>query len=367
MPVDEYEDLIALSRFAGERFDLVQAGGGNSSRRFADGRLHVKASGMSLAAVAGAADFCTVSWPPLLAFLDAAEEADECGDIAALEAKANAVVSGAMLSGGRPSIETLLHCAMGDYTLHTHPIAVTALVCAANWEQRLSALFPDAFFVEYKTPGPALALALRRQLRARGWQAGDPARVFLQNHGLIVAAAQKETVIEITNDVVDRIATSLGLGLARYKLVNFTSSLINGVCGTDWVAYLSQDSDLLEAAAGIVDVFLASSLTPDQLVYCGPAGLHLNSTDVASATEAVRAYFHKYTLPPRVILVDDDDGDRHVLIAGQNLSKCRDSEAVLKSTVLTLAAADYSSLQFLSAEEVQFLSNWEAEKYRQRL
>ncbi|MBU6452167.1 MAG: class II aldolase/adducin family protein [Cyanobacteria bacterium REEB67] len=366
--MDEFADLIALSRFAGERFDLVQAGGGNSSRRCDDGRLHVKASGMSLAAVASAEDFCTVSWPPLLAFLDQDEAATEgASDIAVLEARANAVVNAAMLSSGRrPSIETLLHCALGNFTLHTHPIAVTAVVCAANWKERLTTLFADAFFVDYKTPGPALALALRRQLRERDWQPGDPACVFLQNHGLIVAADRKKAVIDMTNDVVERIAGSIDLNLGRYRLVNFTSQLINNACGSEWISYLSEDEDLVAAAAGEASALLSAPLTPDQLVYCGPVALVLESIEEAAATEAVTAYFMKFQQPPRVILLKDGS-HRHVLLAGQNLHKCRDTEAVLKSVVLMLSRAARSSLQLLSKDEVDFLTNWEAEKYRQRL
>ena len=44
----EIKQLIKISKFAGERFDLVQAGGGNSSVKLGNGEMLIKASGLSL-------------------------------------------------------------------------------------------------------------------------------------------------------------------------------------------------------------------------------------------------------------------------------------------------------------------------------
>ncbi len=45
------EQLVALSRYAGSRFDLVQAGGGNASIKNGDGTMQIKASGCLLSEV----------------------------------------------------------------------------------------------------------------------------------------------------------------------------------------------------------------------------------------------------------------------------------------------------------------------------
>ncbi len=47
----ELVDLTELSKYAGERFDLVQAGGGNSSVKLDNGEMLIKASGYSLSDV----------------------------------------------------------------------------------------------------------------------------------------------------------------------------------------------------------------------------------------------------------------------------------------------------------------------------
>jgi rhamnose utilization protein RhaD (predicted bifunctional aldolase and dehydrogenase) len=360
----EIADLIEISRFAGERFDLVQAGGGNTSVKLDDGRIFVKASGMALSEVGSGADFCLLQWPALLQFLSAC---DANLSVEALEAQAKVAVAAALTpvasSNRRPSIEALLHCLLGKYTLHTHPIAVAALVCRKDWQKIVRDIFASEFpqyqdslfLVSYKTPGPALAVALQQQLREKDWQPASAdkaslAIVFLENHGLIVAGANKQVVMQITNEVVDKLASELAFNLYRYKLVNFASALVNQVCGTKWLAYLSDDHILQDALKRNSAYLLAPCATPDQLVYCGASGL------------ALADYLQKFGHPPKVIVSGE-----HILLLGQSLRKCRESEEVLRSHVMLQMGGELDDMTYLAQDEVDYLSNWEAEKYRQSL
>jgi len=364
--VDNLEDLISISRFAGERFDLVQAGGGNTSQRVGTEKLYVKASGLALSAVSQPDHFCCVDWQPLVDFLD---RTDPRTDIQSLDQKANQAIAAVMQASQRkPSIETLLHCSLGPLTLHTHPVAAAAYLCRQDWQESISAFFGQALLVEYKTPGPALALALHAQLKKSGWQAGDTVSIFLQNHGLIVSAGSKEKIIDTTNDIVDRLGTTLTVDLQKYKQVNFISALVNKVCGSTWLAYLSDDQIINSCASEDQNRLLSAPLTPDQLVYCGPAGLLLDNQNRNQALleEAVINYFQAVKHPPRVIVLQNKDR-RHVFLLGQSLQKCRESEEVLKSIILLQRCGLQSAIQTLSRDEVDYLSNWEAEKYRQTL
>lgn len=372
----EIADLIEVSRFAGERFDLVQAGGGNTSVKLDDGRIFVKASGMALSEVGSEADFCLLQWPGLFEFMSSCAT-DASTEV--LEAQAKVAVAAAMspVSSGsrRPSIEALLHCLLGKYTLHTHPIAVASLVCRSNWQKQVTDIFASAFpqyqdalfLVPYKTPGPALAVALHQQLKERNWQPATADRasiaiVFLENHGLIVAGANKQVVMQVTNEVVDRLASELAFNLYRYKLVNFASALVNQVCGTKWLAYLSDDHILHDALQRNPAYLLASCATPDQLVYCGASGLALSEFDSPEAVQSVAQYLEKFGHPPKVIISGE-----HILLLGQSLRKCRESEEVLRSHVMLQLGGELETMNYLPQEEVDYLSNWEAEKYRQTL
>jgi rhamnose utilization protein RhaD (predicted bifunctional aldolase and dehydrogenase) len=312
----------------------------------------------------------------LLQFLSAC---DANLSVEALEAQAKVAVAAALTpvasSNRRPSIEALLHCLLGKYTLHTHPIAVAALVCRKDWQKIVRDIFASEFpqyqdslfLVSYKTPGPALAVALQQQLREKDWQPASAdkaslAIVFLENHGLIVAGANKQVVMQITNEVVDKLASELAFNLYRYKLVNFASALVNQVCGTKWLAYLSDDHILQDALKRNSAYLLAPCATPDQLVYCGASGLALADFDSASAVQSVADYLQKFGHPPKVIVSGE-----HILLLGQSLRKCRESEEVLRSHVMLQMGGELDDMTYLAQDEVDYLSNWEAEKYRQSL
>lgn len=227
-------------------------------------------------------------------------------------------------------------------------------------------MFSDAFFIEYKTPGPALALALRRQLQERHWQPGTPALIFLQNHGMIVAGNTLNEVITLTNDVVEKVGKAHPTDLSKYKSVNAISKLVNEVCGTEWLAYLSDDQILNEAVANTQDAILASCATPDQLVYCGPQGLYLQSEDMSAAKASVKEFLKTTKHAPKVVLMPAA-GKTRIFLLGKSLRKCKEMEDVLKSHVILQTNGDLSTMQFLPQSEVEYLSNWEAEKYRQNL
>jgi len=372
-------DVIEISRFAGERFDLVQAGGGNSSVKLDDGRLLVKASGMALSDVYSADDFCIVQWQPLLDFLSKAEQkfaevnSTQAEMLAALDGTASGAVAASATASNstkRPSIETLLHCLLGKFTLHTHPIAVVAAVCRTSWREELQSAFPGALLVAYNTPGAALALNLLKELQKIDWQVGQTIIIFLESHGLIVAGASKQIVMQTTNQVADKLAElararapETNCNLLRYKLVNFASALINQVCSTQWLAYLSDDMILLQALKQDSRYFLSGCATPDQFVYCGSTALSLDSLDSPSAVRQVVSFFEEYGHPPRVLLL----GNEHVLLMGKSLRKCRDTEDVLRAHLLLQNCGQFSAMKFLPAPEINYLNNWEAEKYRQNL
>ena len=333
----DFSDLIALSRFAGERFDLVQAGGGNTSAKLDDGTMFVKASGMTLSEVRSGDDFCCVDWRALLDYLNTI---DSSADARTLESEfANRVKSATKSTARRPSIETMLHCILGPMTLHTHPIAVTPIVCRKDWKEKLMRLLPEAILVEYRTPGAPLALALRDAVRKSDWSPGDPACVFLQNHGFIVAASTAQAVMDLTDSVTAKLAGDLNLDIGHYRLTNFVSAAVNKATGLNLSAYRCDD-------AGVQRTMSSN----EELI-----------------TEAARSYFERHGVPPHVVLLKSDDGTKHLFLVAQSIRKCREMEEVLKAHVLLLGAQKGSEVEYLSDSELAFLTNWEAEKYRQNL
>ena len=66
---EELLNFITISRFAGERFDLIQAGGGNSSVKIED-RMLIKSSGNLLSEVSEHNGYVEVSLKKVLAIFE---------------------------------------------------------------------------------------------------------------------------------------------------------------------------------------------------------------------------------------------------------------------------------------------------------
>lgn len=356
----EIHELIELCRFAGERFDLVQANAGNASMRLPDGTIWIKGSGLALSEVNSEKELCNVSVHEPLEFIgkhvsngaEAHEEIDRSAQ--------RCIVTASRSNGRCPSNETFMHCLLGPLTLHTHPPVVTSIVCQRGWKEKIRTLVPNALCVEYQTPGIHLALALNKVLIEAGWKLGSKAAIFLENHGLIVTGSSAAEVAAGTNDVVAKLGFFLGVDWSRYRLSNRVSELIQTTSGQLVCSYYCEDRVLLDAVRRNPSVLMAQPVFPDQLVYCGPGGLELTSLD---DEKPLLNYIDRYGQLPRVVLYKASTD--HLFIVSESMRRCREIEQVLKAHALTLMSANIPEVQFLHDDELIYLMNRESEKQAQ--
>ena len=354
----DLRQFLHLSRYAGERFDLVQAGGGNSSLKLDDGTMLIKASGFSLSEVSAKKGYAKVCLDKVLGILSH-EPLLAIGDKREQEALASTMMRETLLdSGAKPSIETFLHALLDKVTLHTHPLAVNAITCRPDWAEILTELFPEALLVPYQTPGFNLAVELKNWLDRYVLHHGaKPRIVFLQNHGLIVSEMDAPAVRQTTETVLDRIEAFLGVDLGRHKLVTCLSDHFEGM-GDRPVVYLSLDSELARLVEEVDPDRLARHFCPDVFVFCGFSPLWLD--DLANPAP-LKDYETRYHELPKVILYSG-----MVFFLADSIRKAKEIEDVFRFHVMTLVMAgpDVSALE---GEELAYLANWEAEKYRQKL
>src|ERR1700736_252952 len=90
----EITDLIQLSRFAGERFDLVQSSAGNASLR-TDTSLWIKASGVAMSDVLSDLDLCEIALDAPLRFINENIGVDWDDAVPQLDRAAEECLSGA--------------------------------------------------------------------------------------------------------------------------------------------------------------------------------------------------------------------------------------------------------------------------------
>lgn len=338
----ELKNLAELSIYAGQRFDFVQAGGGNTSVKISAERMFVKASGFNLAQVSEPCGFCEIDTKTLLSSFNKNKTALK-NNPALFE---KIIKDANKTTSALPSMETILHALLPHkYILHTHPLAVNAAVCQKDWRKALSKLFKDAVFIDYKNPGGELAAAIEES-------AGKAQIIFLQNHGLITAGKNPQEVISLTENVTKAIEKELGLNFAPYKLTSELAAIINKFSKQPLVALLSCDS-LLETETA-KKVLFSPPLFPDQLVYCGPAVLKLTTP------KQIQEYKKKYKVLPKVIFYK-----KHLFFIAKDLKKAKEMLEVFKAH--TIAAQGGSHNNPLAKKDIDFILNCEAEKYRQNL
>lgn len=390
MPNNGTAELIKLCAYAGERFDLSQAGGGNVSTIGPDGDMWITASGWALSDVKDKSALCRLDHGGLVAIMRELSHGDGKSTAELDRLAGKRVLALRKTPQVRPSIETLMHSLLGPVTLHTHPIAVNAVVCRRDWREIMARLFPEAILVGYETPGVTLALALMKEMTARKTEGSPCSLVFLENHGIIVSGRSAEEVMNATDRTLDVLARETGLDLSRYRLCNKLTRLMKRVSrerggsevggsaaggerggggetgGSEnqtgdehLVSYLSEDAVLARLLKENVDFILARPCYPDQLVYCGKAGLALDSLDDPAPIASYRE-IHGHL--PKVIAYDDN-----LLIVERSMKSCKRLEEVLKAHALILTNGEKNAVEYLDEAEQNYLLNWEAEKARQAI
>lgn len=351
------EQLAALSRYAGNRFDLVQAGGGNTSVKLNHSEMLVKASGISLSQVLVQSGHVRVDYLKIRKFL--ADYDFSAEDKKQREQTAAGLMSDTRLDKqGKPSIETFLHALLEKYTLHTHPITVNILAATPSWQEDLLAIYPQAICVAYNTPGIDLAIAMAQQMQAFQSQHGSlPKVVFLQNHGLIVSGADAAQVQALTEQITADIETSLGMDFSAHRCITPLQRLLAD-CGYNQVdMVLSEDqtiASLLDSEDQHAPIW---PFCPDTLVYCGIRPAFLTGTDDQTGLQSFIDSSHDY---PRIIVLQG-----RVYCCGSSLKKAREAEELFKFHLI-VAAKTGPDTQRLDMDEIAYLSNWDAEKFRQQ-
>ncbi|MDR2590646.1 MAG: class II aldolase/adducin family protein, partial [Oscillospiraceae bacterium] len=195
--------------------------------------LYVKASGTSLATVT-ADDFVALNMVSLLDILNSTninellreentqftsteiytEKQDEPShnilNKNILEAMLSAKIS--QQNSNRPSIESILHAMFPyKYVLHLHPVIVNALTCSKNGESVCKKLFNNkAIWIKAVPPGPELAILCNAALTEYANKTGSfPQIVFMQNHGVFVAANSVNEIDELMQYVTNTIKNEI--------------------------------------------------------------------------------------------------------------------------------------------------------------
>ena len=356
----EVTELKEISKYAGERFDLVQAGGGNTSVKLESGEMLIKASGYSLSDVNEGNGYSKVFTKQVAGIVKEDAIISEEDKRKRESLTAERVKEATIDKDNRPSIETLLHSLLLKYTLHTHPVVANIILIQKNWKSLLQEIFEGdtIVLVKYETPGIDLAIEMDREISKHD---EIPKIIFLQNHGLIITADNQSDIYRLNEYVLTKIEDHLKVDFSRYKKSTQLSSLIRELSpelAGNLVSYYSEDVQINKLVEQNKTLFSMTPFCPDSLVYCGISAVLLENIN---DKEPIKEYLNKYSELPKVVIIGNQ-----LFILSSNIKKAKDIEEVLKFNSMILLN-NSNEINHLKFSELAYLGNWEAEKFRQNL
>jgi rhamnose utilization protein RhaD (predicted bifunctional aldolase and dehydrogenase) len=366
------EKLAEISRFYGGNPEYVVAGGGNTS--FKDKNfLYVKASGTSLAQ-AKPEDFVKMSRPALAAIW----QKDYPTDTDAREAAVLADMMASRAAGEekkRPSVETLLHDILPfAYVVHLHPSLVNGLTCSQEGEAATKRLFPKALWIPLINPGYILSRAVKDALDAINATPENDIVIFLQNHGIFVAANTPEEIHEIYKEVMANLTGYInkkpdfsGETAIYSNSEAMGKEILNCAQKADsnnkWFVKFMRNNQIAAFVAN-EDTFrpVSSAFTPDHIVYSGSDPLFVK--DASGIEAAFFAHKEKTGRIPKIIAVQSTG----IFGLANNEKAVDNSPELFKDTQkVAVYAESFGGQLFMTSEMIDFINNWEIERYRSQV
>ena len=139
------KDFVRMSQAVGARADYVQGGGGNTSVKFPDGKMAIKASGFKLSDIQESEAYAVLDAAALRKFYNA-HEASEFEDVekAGSERAKELIVAVEGLKALRPSVEAGFHSILDTFVAHSHSVYANLAACSANAREMVAEIAKDA-------------------------------------------------------------------------------------------------------------------------------------------------------------------------------------------------------------------------------
>ena len=355
------KEFVRISKYFGQRFDLIQAAGGNSSIK--DGhKMYIKSSGYSLAEVSEKNGYSLLDNRKLMDFLRINKDVKITSKI---EKSSFNTLRKSIISGNAPSIETFTHSMLKKYTIHFHPVSVNVISTSTKSRRIFKEIFHNEildktfFYIKYKTPGIALASEILKIIGPHENKISKNENIvlFLENHGLICSSDNADKLIKYIEDVMIKFEKYCNLDFARYKNTSIISQILWKHKYKELVTYYSEDKLINSFLTSNPKINISKPLNPDQLLYCGESILNIKK----SLDLDISKFIRKFKTYPRVIIVKNS-----AYFISSSILKAREVEDVFKSHLYFHYNSFGASSRKLSKENIKRLDSYNPQKNRLR-
>ena len=333
------KEMKAISNYAGARLDYVQGGGGNTSVKFDDKIMAIKASGYTLKEVTEEKGYVTVDYKKIKnEYLDIVNKKGIDIEKESLKVNMDSIRLLDGMENKRPSVEVGFHSFLKKCVVHTHSSYSNILCCSQEGEEKAKDIFKGSglgyFFIPFINPGLSLALYIKEGVETFKKENGKfPDIIFMENHGIITTNDDDEKAVELhetANTLIrDYFKTS------DFPVPSIKKSDDGYVSDTEFIKAFIKTHQADEA------YFDKNILYPDEMVYLGSK---LGDS----------------------ILVD--------VKSGEITYKTEEKQALLIEQIILGALFIISEIEKakmtvkpLGDDGRDFIKNWESEKYRASL
>ena len=324
------EDLVKLCKYAGGRFDLVQAGGGNAGAKADKGKLLVSQGvGCVLSETESNHGYVTVDSEQILAILDNKDLLKKYSLKESVKIANKAVREANELPDIKPTAEVFLHALLPfKYTLHLHPVIINALLINRDAQKIISNLYPDAGFVGYAAPGLDVSILFAQYMQSLTGNE-KPHLYFMKNHGIMVGHDTVEGLMAIVESMVAIAEKYFAVDYSHMKNATKIAELYSAITGIQCIAHCSNDQTINQVYRDDKEAFFFTPTYPDQYVYNAVLPLELNEL---STREIVDFKIHNNNFLPGVVVYQDN-----IYFVSTNLKITHEMEEVFRSHLLIVA------------------------------
>ena len=359
--------LIEISHFYGSNKDFVIAGGGNTS--FKDDKfMWIKASGAALSTITEDG-FAILDRARLK--LIATKRYSEYPDEREKQIKNDLFRASVYPERNqRPSLETSFHEMMNyHFVVHTHPTLVNALMCSMDAESKTSELFGEkAIFVPYADPGYMLFKKVEAYIASyREKFNSDPNIIFLQNHGVFVAANTIDEVKLLYSEII----STIGSGISQQadtsplpikdEITRIIPAIRMMLTEKTPKTIIVRHHHLIRSFYESAERFqrISLPLTPDAILYCNTRALYIENTSipedaVKEALEKIEAYKRSFKSFPKILVLKNigfisvDDHYKSAEIA---------LDAFEDQMKISFLSEGFGGPKFMNDREISFIKN----------
>jgi rhamnose utilization protein RhaD (predicted bifunctional aldolase and dehydrogenase)/NAD(P)-dependent dehydrogenase (short-subunit alcohol dehydrogenase family) len=370
----EIHDLIEISQFYGSDKRFVIAGGGNTSYKNEE-KIWVKASGTSLATITEEG-FAILDRTKLNSMTGKEYSKDEKEREDQVK---NDLAEATLTKGNRPSVETSLHNVIDfPFVVHLHPTVVNGLLCSVNVESELKRLFGNrVLYIEYTDPGYVLFKKVNDMLKEyRLLYSEEPNVIWLQNHGLFVAADSIDEIKSIYSDIFEKIESFIKDHVPNEKIeipkkiVDFIPAIRMMLSQNGLKTLKVRNNSLIQYFAENEEnqKDINKPFTPDEIVYCKSNYLFINCSEtteiLTESSRLIDEFVEKYGYIPKVLLIKGVG----LVAVEDNPKQCEVVLDVFEDAMkVAFISKSFGGANPMLQEQIDFIDNWEVENYRRSI